>query len=552
MSQRRKKAKRVQITPNHQKVIYRVEVGVASVLLLMIITLHVIFLFHAGGFWRDEANSINLVNMIPVLDFGEKFQTESFPLLWVLLLRAWIFIGLGGTDLALRLLGLIIGLGFLGALWYVGRTLGSRIPVIALALFAMSPVVFSGDSLRAYGLGALMILLSMAAMWSVLKKPTLWRMAACAAIVILTAQCLYHNAFLIFSVCMGAAAVGLYRRQWRLTAFPIGVGILAAASYVPYLVFFTAVSDWHKLIQFHVDFMWFVFKIKEAVDPSGFLLTWIWVILALLAVMMFIWMLVKSRQVFSIEERELALFLLTIMLLSIIAYFVFIKVLSRPTESWYYLSLIAVLIVIIDRGVEFICSISTLGRMIRITCVVCIAIFLFTDSWNAAHTRKTNIDVLAAKLEMLADKNDFVVLTRFYYGVSFWRYYKGSAPWATLPEIADHSVHRYDLLKDKMMEKEPIKPLLQKMTQTLQNGHKVWVVGRLNFLRPGVIPRELPPAPDSPYRWSEIAYESSWLEMAAFTLQTYGQTLKIIPIHIDDPVYEEENLPLMVVQKRFM
>jgi hypothetical protein len=553
MSKRVKREKSVQITPNDKKVIHRIEVGVAAMLLLILITLHFIVLFHSGGLWRDEAGSVNLVNLTSVFDFGEKFRSGSFPILWFLLLRIWIFIGLGGTDFALRLLGLITGLGVLGALWYVGRTLGARLPLIALALFAMSPVAFAGDSLRAYGLGVLLILLALAAMWSVLKNPTPWRMVVCAAIVILSVHCLYHNSFLIFAICMGAAAVGLYRRQWKLIAFPLGVGMLAAASVMPYLGIFSKVSDVHIIRRIPIDIMWVFHSFQKAIDPSGILLTWVWALLALLTVILFIWLLVKSSQAFSVEEKELALFLLITMLISIIAYFVFFKILSWPIQSWYYLPLIAVLIVIIDRGVEMICKISSTGRIIRIVCVLGIALFLFMDSWNAVHTRQTNVDVLAAKLEMLADKDDLIVVTRFFYGVSFTRYYKGSAPWVTLPEIADHSVHRYDLLKNKMMEKDPVKPVLQKMTKTLQSGHRVWLVGELNFLRPGEIPQELLPSPNNlPYRWSEIAYESSWLDMAAFTLQTYGRTLKVISIPVDGPVYEEENLPLMVVQDRLM
>lgn len=120
--------------------------------------------------------------------------------------------------------------------------------------------------------------------------------------------------------------------------------------------------------------------------------------------------------------------------------------------------------------------------------------------------------------------------------------------WMTLPEIADNSVQRYDMFKIKMMENEPIKPLLQKMVSTLQNGHRVWLVGGLNFLRPGEIPGVLPPAPNSPYGWSEDAYMITWSQEAAFALQTYGRTLEEISIPGVDPVNKFENVPLMVVQ----
>ena len=294
--------------------------------------------------------------------------------------------------------------------------------------------------------------------------------------------------------------------------------------------------------------MWFFYKFQKAIDPSGTLLTWVWAVLALLTVIMFIRLLVKSNQALSVKEKELALFLLTTMLISISAYFAFIKILSWPTQSWYYLPLMAVLIVIIDRGVEIICKISSPGRIIRIVCVLGIALFVFMDSWNTAHTRKTNMDVLAAKLEALSDKDDLIIVWPFYLGISFARYYKGPTEWMTLPEIADNSVQRYDMFKIKMMENEPIKPLLQKMVSTLQNGHRVWLVGGLNFLRPGEIPGVLPPAPNSPYGWSEDAYMITWSQEAAFALQTYGRTLEEISIPGVDPVNKFENVPLMVVQ----
>jgi hypothetical protein len=523
------------------------ELALAASLILFLIILHFTVLLHSGGLWRDEANSVNIINLPSIGDMWDNLPFESFPILWLLILRFWSFIGFGGTDLALRTLGLIVGLGVLGALWYALRFLGTRLPLISLVLFAMCPAVFAGDSLRAWGLGVLLILLALATMWRVLYNPTPWRMVLCAVIVILSVQCLYHNSFLIFAICMGAAAVGLYRRDWKLTAFPLGVGILAAASVVPYLGTVSRVKDWNIVVRVPIDLTWIFYKFQKAIDPSGTLLTWVWAVLALLTVITFIRLLVKSTQALSVKEKELALFLLTTMLISIIAYIAFIKILAVPTQSWYYLPLMAVMIIIIDKGADIISEGSSPGRIIRLVCVLGIVLFIFMDSWNAAHIRKTNMDMLAAKLETLAGKNDLIVVTPFYYGISFARYYRGSAAWVTLPEIADKSVHRYDLFKIKMMENEPIKPVLQKITKTLQNGHRVWVVGGLNFLRPGEAPTVLPPAPNSPYGWSEGMYMITWSQKAAFVLQTYGRTFEEISIPGVDQVNEFENVPLFKV-----
>jgi hypothetical protein len=536
------------IKQQSSKIMDWTEAGVTTALLLALITLHVTIFQYSGGLWRDEINSVNLVNMPSFVDFWDKFQSDSFPILWFIFLKAWIFIGLGGTDLALRAMGLIIGLGALGALWYSGRSLGTRWPMISLVLFAMSPTAFAGDSLRAYGLGMLLILLSLGTMWRVLQDPAPRRMAVSAAAVILSVHCLYSNAFLIFAICMGAVAVCIYRLQWKLTIFPLGVGMLAAASVLPYIGTVSRASDWDMIVKIPVTLSWIFDKFRQAVDPAGALLMWIWLALALLAVMALILALVKPAEDVSGKQKDLAVFLLATMPLSIVAFTVFIKILSYPTQTWYYLPLLAVLIIIIEKGIDIICTSYPPGRIIRIICVLGLAIFTFMHSWDVAHTRKTNMDALAARLVSLASKDDLIVVCPFYLGVSFAYYYRGSTPWTTIPEIADQRVHSYDMFKIKMMQTDPIRPILQNMTKTLQNGHRVWLVGGLNFLRQGEAPRILPPAPNSPYGWSEGMYQTAWSEEAAFTLQTHGQALEQIRIPIGTPVNKYEDVSLLVVQ----
>jgi hypothetical protein len=167
-----------------------------------------------------------------------------------------------------------------------------------------------------------------------------------------------------------------------------------------------------------------------------------------------------------------------------------------------------------------------------------------------AHLRKTNIDLLAAKLETLADKDVLIVVSPFFYGISFARYYEVSTAWMTLPEITDQSAQRFDMFKIKTLQNEPIKNVVQKIISTLQNGHRVWLVGGLNFLRPGEVPAVLPPAPHSPYGWSAVSYMITWSQEAAFAIQTYGRTIEEISIPGVDQVSEFENVSLFVVNSK--
>src|SRR6266481_3598950 len=166
----------------------RPEWVVALLLSLAAVWVHVAFLIHAGGFWRDEVNTINVAGRHSLGDMAN----DSFPVLMPLVLRGWLACGLGGSDIALRCLGVLLGLGMLAALWLTAWTGKRSPPVLSLALFGLnSTAVIYGDSLRAFGLGSLLAVLMVAAMWAFLLKPSWKRTAFLAATAILSVQALF-------------------------------------------------------------------------------------------------------------------------------------------------------------------------------------------------------------------------------------------------------------------------------------------------------------------------------------------------------------------------
>jgi hypothetical protein len=329
--------------------------------------------------------------------------------------------------------------------------------------------------------------------------------------------------------------------------FPLGVGMLAAISVFPYLETFSKSSNMHVSLKIPVTMSLILGKFGNAIDPSGTFLTVIWFIFWFISTIIFIWILIKAKEDHPVENKGMALFLLSTMLLSIVTYTIFIKILSYQIRDWYYLPLIAVLIIILDKGIDIICKKSLAGRVVRIICVLALLNFILMDSWTAACTRKTNIDVIASKLESVAEKDDLIVISPFHLGISFARYYKGSAEWISLPEIKYHNIHRYDILKIIMTQKDPIKPVLQKITGTLQSGNKVWIVGNLIYLSPGEIPVQIPPAPNSIYGWSGRAYLAVWSRQTAYILQSHAMFIKKINIPLREPVFKFENAELIEV-----
>src|SRR5689334_4952621 len=112
MKKRRKPA------PPERAWIRKTEWIVALALSALAIAFHVVNLLNAGGLWRDEAAAVNLSTLPSFGEIWARLEHESFPLLLTLLLRGWTAIGLGGSDLGLRVLGLIVGMAVLAALWW--------------------------------------------------------------------------------------------------------------------------------------------------------------------------------------------------------------------------------------------------------------------------------------------------------------------------------------------------------------------------------------------------------------------------------------------------
>src|SRR5690242_19224686 len=90
----------------------RAEWLLAAGISLVIFYFHFHFWLNAGGFWRDEVNSTNVARQNSIAAMTH----DSFPVLMPLLLHGWL--AFAKTDLSLRALGLLIGVGIPLALWF--------------------------------------------------------------------------------------------------------------------------------------------------------------------------------------------------------------------------------------------------------------------------------------------------------------------------------------------------------------------------------------------------------------------------------------------------
>src|SRR5262249_55243390 len=99
-------------------IVERGEFATAILLTLLSITFHIIFFFRAGPLWRDEISSLALATKPTLTEFWKSLPLDPFPASYFLLLRGWNAVGLGSGDLAVRGLGLLIGLSLIAALWW--------------------------------------------------------------------------------------------------------------------------------------------------------------------------------------------------------------------------------------------------------------------------------------------------------------------------------------------------------------------------------------------------------------------------------------------------
>jgi hypothetical protein len=249
------------------------------------------------------------------------------------------------------------------------------------------------------------------------------------------------------------------------------------------------------------------------------------------------------------RSRELLLFCASAVSIGLVGYFLFLKILSYPTQPWYYLALIAFTALFLD--LAFDCLQETRFRIARLIVVGVIWLTSAIPTYRQISLRMTNADTIAERLGKVAATNDLVVVTPWYQGISFGRYYRGPAPWLTVPPLDSLQFHRFDLIKQKMLIpnlNEPIRPLLDRIHETLQRGGKVWVVGQPQFPKAGEFAPTLSPPPDPEWGWDEQGYSGMWSLKTGAYLQVSALRSESIALPSTDRVSNAEKLTLMLFE----
>jgi hypothetical protein len=553
---------------------------------LLAVALHVRFVTHVGGLWRDETNSVNLATLPRFADVLHFLDYDSFPILFFAVLRGWLGVFGSDNDAALRALGCIIGFAVLGALWFNARAFGIRWPVLSLALIGLNPMLIRyGDSARAYGLGMLLILLTFRSLWRLVDKPShpdARRVLAATALALLSVQCLYYNSVLLLAIAAGTVAVAVRTRAWRTAGIVLGIGILAAASLLPYVPMMRRMREWTFMVNYPADLAWLWKRTCEVIgspDPLGI---WLWLglfvaglgVVASFAVSKLWRGFARRRIVEENAERassspvplnpdrphflpDAVLFAAVVLTGGIVGYAAFLRMLHYHTQPWYYITLAAFAACALDvvfgawpiaarhRALPLLLRSSRLAAGLALLC------FTGLPDWEEMPVRHTNVDLLAARLRPLATNGDVILVPRWECAIPLSRYYRGPAEIISLPPIEDHRFHRYDLVLRQMMTADPLRPVLARMEDVLRSGHRVFLAGMLPFPKADSLSPILPPAyRDADGHWYGGPYGEVWqLETGHFLRAhaTRGGPIEV-PVPNHARVQEFENLKLIMLE----
>lgn len=523
------------------KRLVRAEWAVAIAATVVAVILHLDFLFHAGALWRDELNSVNTASTSSLGELWRLDEFESFPMPWLIALRTWMRLGLGGSDLTLRIFGILGGLAVSAAVWFALRRLTRAAPLVSLAIIAVNPQIIRwDDTVRAWGLGAALAIVAMVLIWEASVALTRRRLLLATFAAVLAVQCTYQNAILLGAIVLAATTMAIVRQRRAEAIATIGIGAVAALSLLPYVGLLERRAEWNALGRVPLVVRDLAAESWEVISASGTVVDICGLALVVMGILA-AWRWIASSEASSRAWRDVVLYASAAALLAALALGVFYEVVGYPTEPWYYTGLLTFTAVC----VEVVAS-AVAPRVMRAALVALASLVLiagFHTAWTALHQRQTNIDVVAARLANVADRADVIVVNPWYLAVGLTHYYTGGATVIALPPIGDYRVHRYDLIKAAMLADDPLAPALEQMRQALETGHKVWIVGALDVPPAGTPPARpgRPPLPGT--EWNESPYEQAWSQQAGAFLASHILRGTEIPIGVSGGDFE--TIPLL-------
>jgi hypothetical protein len=401
-----------------------------------------------------------------------------------------------------------------------------------------------GDSVRAYGLGIILILIALGLVWRVAREPT--TRAVCSATIagVLSVQCLYQNIFLLAGICSGAVLVGFRQRGWRQAARLAVIGGMAAISLVPYRGSYLKAQESIDTSYTPVDVQRLVETVTATLATPSAVMLWLWVVFLALGIGSVAWGLRHRRTPTAGDRVDLALFSLTTILAAVPLQGALLVLSSFHINPWHYVVSMALVAACLDA--IFAATVRRPEARLSLALIVLgAAALVVAEIGPHLRVRHTNVDLIAARLASVAAPGDLIVVSPWVTGITFHRYYRGAAAWTTLPPLDDVRVHRHDLLKQAMRDPDPIRSVLDRVADTLKADGRVWLVLQHSTLARRGEPPPPPPVPHPVWRWHSGLHIVSWEWRVWHYVANHAANAELVAVPTAGPVSPLEDMKLV-------
>jgi hypothetical protein len=212
---------------------------------------------------------------------------------------------------------------------------------------------------------------------------------------------------------------------------------------------------------------------------------------------------------------------------------IFLLKLHFLTSNWYYVEMLCLCAISLDGILGANWPALRPWGLLRIGFLVVVMTWSARSAWEEAHTRRSNVDLIAGVLDKKASKGDLIVVQSAWEGITFARYYHGQARWVTVPPIDSHKVHRSDLVLERLNQRDPMAPVLLEITDTLRGSNNVWIVGNMAIMNP-----KQRPSPGLPVIWY-------WSVQVMVHLRGHASQERVLELSVNGPLNALENLPVV-------